>query len=582
MFRPVTPLYLAAALLPPALCHAAPPVAQRELLSGTAWIQQAPEARLATLSIYRNAIAMLPAAIAARGSAANEQRGGKTAGLPHAVIVDVDETMLDNSPFQAWLVARGKPYDPADWARWVSLRRAAAVPGALAFAQAAAAAKVDIFYVTNRECAADEKPCRAKEDTMANMRALGFPRADEPSAFLLKGERPDWVGDKTTRRQAVAATHRIVMLVGDDMRDFMSRPDAEALHRRDRKVTERTEAELGKRWFVIPNPMYGSWLERLGDLEGQYAALTSATLPAGERITLATWNLEWLMTPATYQELKATCTPEAVPSNKRGFPCTPGRESVPARTAADYDALAHIATGLAADVVALQEVDGPEAAATVFRAGWQPACFTSRLHPQKTGFVVRTGIPFACNEEFMALDVDGMSRSGADITLYPGTPRAMRLLAVHLKSGCFAGTLANAPAGSVCATLRRQIPVLEQWVDARAAAHERFAVLGDFNRRLELDAALDAGQDEAQPNAVFRALSDNQPAGAVLVRGTAGQPHVRCSPLDNHPPGSIDNILVSQSLTALAHVTWTRVTFDGATAKANKFPDHCPGILTIE
>jgi endonuclease/exonuclease/phosphatase family metal-dependent hydrolase len=126
------------------------------------------------------------------------------------------------------------------------------------------------------------------------------------------------------------------------------------------------------------------------------------------------------------------------------------------------------------------------------------------------------------------------------------------------------------------------VPVLERWIDARAAENARFAVLGDFNRRLELDASLAAGADEAQPDALFQALSDDEPKGAVLLRATAGQAHVRCSPLDRHPPAAIDNILVSRSLAALGHLAYSRVTFDGATAARHKFSDHCPAVLTIE
>ncbi|WP_338760364.1 HAD family acid phosphatase [Massilia sp. METH4] len=576
---------IAAALLAawlPLAAAAPPPVEQRELLSGVLWLQQAPEARYATLSIFRNATTMLEEAIAAPDSAAIEQRGSDVAKLPPAVIVDLDETMLDNSPYEAHLVREGVPFEEAGWARWIAQRRALPVPGALAFAQAVDKAGARIFYVSNRECFAGENPCQAKEHTMANMRALGFPRADDPGAFLFKGERPGWGTDKTSRRQVVGAAHRIVMLVGDDMRDFVSPPQAHALHARDRTLVALAEDEIGRRWFVIPNPMYGSWMERLGGLEGQYAALDSAALPAVERLALGTWNMEWLMTTGTHDALLARCTPGFPPSHVRAIPCNKDRPPLPRRVAADFDALADVARRLPADVVALQEVDGPEAAATVFREGWQLACFISRPNPQKVGFAVRTGIPYACNPELKELDIDGATRAGADITLYPGTPHAVRLLAVHLKSGCFAGSLAEAPAFPPCAGLRKQVPVLERWIDARAAENVRFAVLGDFNRRLELDAVMDAGNDEARPDAVFNALSDGRPKGAVLLRATAGQAHVRCSPLDRHAPAAIDNILVSRSLAALGRLTYARIPYDGATAARHKFPDHCPAVLTIQ
>jgi hypothetical protein len=151
------------------------------------------------------------------------------------------------------------------------------------------------------------------------------------------------------------------------------------------------------------------------------------------------------MTPQTHAELSARCQRQQPRSHERALPCTPGRKPPPARTQADLDALARTAQALHTprhvDVVALQEVDGPDAARQVFRQGWKLDCFERRAHPQKVGFAIREGVPYRCNSELSDLDVDGGSRAGADLTLYPGTAREVRLLNVHLKSGCFRGDL---------------------------------------------------------------------------------------------------------------------------------------------
>jgi hypothetical protein len=178
--------------------------------------------------------------------------------------------------------------------------------------------------------------------------------------------------------------------------------------------------------------------------------------------------------------------------------------------------------------------------------------------------------------------VDKASRAGADITLFPGTPQSIRLLSVHLKSGCFQEAL-NSVSNKVCAKLRTQVPVLEQWVDARATEGVAYAILGDFNRRLELDATIPAGPDEAMPNSVFQALSDGKPIGALLKRASEGQPVAKCWAQDKNPPSPIDNVLLSAMLVARGTgMSYKRITYDNVEAASLNLSDHCPSVLTLE
>jgi len=298
-------------------------------------------------------------------------------------------------------------------------------------------------------------------------------------------------------------------------------------------------------------------------------------------LRLATWNMEWLLTPAARAELGSHCMAQQPRSDQHDIPCTPGKPQPPTRTAADFDAMAHTADqlrGLKADVVALQEVDGPPAARQVFRQGWTLDCFVNRAHPQKVGFAIREGTPYRCNGDLSALDVDGSTRAGADVTLYPGTPRELRLLAVHLKSGCFDGKLDRQFAP--CQRLRQQVPVLERWVDDRVREGKAFAVMGDFNRHLDKDARYPAGPDESQPFNLFNALSDNDPPGAVLVRATEGASSIPCDADDRHK-GYIDDILVSESLaTRAAQKQFTRVPF-APEDRGRLLSDHCPVVYSL-
>src|SRR6218665_2548095 len=164
------------------------------------------------------------------------------------------------------MVKRGVAYDEPSWQRWMALEQAAAVPGALEFTQRAARRGIAVFYVSNRECgpAGEADPCPAKRHTLANLARLGFPRADDPTALLLKHEKPDWGSDKSSRRQLIARTHRIVMLFGDDLRDFLPVAAAEQLLAGEAGPELRQRlSQFGRRWFMLPNPMYGSWEQRL-------------------------------------------------------------------------------------------------------------------------------------------------------------------------------------------------------------------------------------------------------------------------------------------------------------------------------
>lgn len=309
---------------------------------------------------------------------------------------------------------------------------------------------------------------------------------------------------------------------------------------------------------------------------------TRAANPQADALHLATWNMEWLLTPADRAELGSRCVRQQPRSHERALPCTPGKAQPPTRGAADLDALARTATQLhevlRADAVALQEVDGPAAARQVFRHGWKLDCFVDRAHPQKVGFAIREGTPYRCNGDLSALDIDGSTRAGADVTLYPGTAREVRLLSVHLKSGCFNGKLDRQFAP--CQRLRQQVPVLERWVDERVREGKAFAILGDFNRHLDKDSNHPAGPDESQPLNVFNALSDNEPKGAVLVRATEGADSIPCSADDRHTR-YIDDILVSEKLaTRAARKQFTRVPF-APEDQGRQLSDHCPVVYSL-
>lgn len=239
-----TPAPAPAATTPPAT------VSPDDQLNAVLWTQTSVEYRASALQAYATARAQLDRALVDPSwSAAVEQQGRDTAGLPSAIILDADETVLDNSPFQARLIVDGGTYNEEIWAKWTAERAAGAVPGAVAFTQYARQQGVTVFYVTNRDA-----PLEA--DTRANMAALGFPLDEARDTVLTRKERPEWASDKTSRRELVAREFRILLLVGDDLGDFL--PNRGTVAERDARVAPY-EAWWGTKWIVLPNPMYGSW-----------------------------------------------------------------------------------------------------------------------------------------------------------------------------------------------------------------------------------------------------------------------------------------------------------------------------------
>lgn len=173
---------------------------------------------------------------------------------PPAVIVDVDETVLDNSAYQARLILDNEEFGRASWKAWVEEAVADPVPGALEFARWAEQQDIVIFYVTNRR--ADEEAA-----TRRNLEALGFPVRQNIDVVLTSGEREDWTSDKTTRRDHVAESFRVLLLIGDDLGDFLPRNWSGVESRHEVIVANREK--WGRQWLVVPNPTYGSWVSAL-------------------------------------------------------------------------------------------------------------------------------------------------------------------------------------------------------------------------------------------------------------------------------------------------------------------------------
>ncbi len=162
-----------------------------------------------------------------------------------ALIVDVDETVLDNSPFQAKAIELYKGY-PNGWDEWCNLSQAEAVPGAIDFLNYAVSQGVDVFYVTNRKS-------HLKAGTLKNLQDLGFPQADT----VHLQHRTD-VRSKEPRRQTIGQTHEIILLMGDNLNDFSDAFSGKSVADRAKEV-DQLKDEFGTKFIVLPNAIYGDW-----------------------------------------------------------------------------------------------------------------------------------------------------------------------------------------------------------------------------------------------------------------------------------------------------------------------------------
>jgi endonuclease/exonuclease/phosphatase family metal-dependent hydrolase len=277
------------------------------------------------------------------------------------------------------------------------------------------------------------------------------------------------------------------------------------------------------------------------------------------------------MTPATHLALRADCAENGgmVGGDDRTLPCAITKREP--RTPDDYVSLRNYASQLRADIVALQEVDGPEAAAQVF-PGYD-FCFSTRGHTQKNGFAIRRGLPHRCEPEYDALSVNNAVRRGVVATFFPGTANEFRLMSVHLKSGCPAGPL-TAP-GRNCDLLTKQVAPLEAWIEGEANGGHKFGVLGDFNRRFTIEKGGARDAQGRQLN-VYAEIDDGVPAASKLTNITGKAKFTPCT-TDSEYREFIDNILLGRDLAkSVVKKSFVRVVFNDADAQKHWLSDHCP------
>ncbi len=238
-------LLLATCLTLAPASHASEPATHgplnQQMVLATLWQQHSAEARGLSYQAWN---------LARRILADDLAEGGEQS---RAVVVDVDETVLDNTPFQVRCILDGTAY-PTGWVEWCEEASARAMPGAAEFLNWADSQGVAVYYVSNRKVA-------VLEVSMQNLREMGFPQVDEDHCLFRVKDN-----SKESRREQIREKHRIAVLVGDNLGDFSE--DFEGLAAQRNTAVDRLQQEFGSRFVLLPNAMYGNWEGSLG--EGYY------------------------------------------------------------------------------------------------------------------------------------------------------------------------------------------------------------------------------------------------------------------------------------------------------------------------
>jgi 5'-nucleotidase (lipoprotein e(P4) family) len=218
--------------------------------TGLAWTQNSVEKKAISHSMYQLARMRLDYILEHKNSSAFVNQTENHETLPPAVIMDIDDTILDTSAYAGYLEKNNLTYTAPTWYEFTSKADSPAISGAIDFINYAQSKGVTIFFVTNRDA-------NEKNATIKNLNKIGVKTKNLKDYVLTKGEKPEWRSNKHTRYDEIAKTHRITMIIGDDFNDFI--PIKGLSLKEYSSLFEKHKSHLGFDWIQIPNPLYGNW-----------------------------------------------------------------------------------------------------------------------------------------------------------------------------------------------------------------------------------------------------------------------------------------------------------------------------------
>jgi len=188
--------------------------------------------------------------------------------LPPAIVMDLDETVIDNSYFNAQLIKDNRTFSKAAWKEWSDKVSATAVPGAIEFIKYAKEKGVTVIFISNRRT-------NELQNTKLNLEKLGLDNLDTNNFYFRVEE-----GSKKARREEVSKNHEIVMLFGDNLADFTELFDKKSVEKRNELVTD-LQAKFGDAFIILPNALYGEWESSLFEYKYDYTEAQKDSIRMG-------------------------------------------------------------------------------------------------------------------------------------------------------------------------------------------------------------------------------------------------------------------------------------------------------------
>ncbi len=223
---------------------------QAQSMLSVLYAQSSAEYEASNIQTYVNAKSALDRALNDLSWTAAIEQKKNFKNKPPAIILDIDETVLNNIPFQARSIINGQSY-PVGWLEWMLEEASDAVAGVSEFLEYAQSKGVKIFYVTNRIAVAEDA-------TRNNIKKLGLPLDADRDVLLMKDEN-GWTSDKVSRRELIAKDYRVLLLIGDQLGDFLPLDETTLELDLRKNLADTYKHMWGSKWFMITNPMYGRW-----------------------------------------------------------------------------------------------------------------------------------------------------------------------------------------------------------------------------------------------------------------------------------------------------------------------------------
>ena len=227
---------------------------QKQSLLAVLFKRTSAEYKANTYQIYTSAKSNIDKALEDKSWTALINQKKDYQNLPPAIILDIDETVLDNSEHQVRSILNGTSY-PIGWKEWVSEESASALPGVKEFLSYADSKGIKIFYVTNRTHDLEAY-------TKNNLITLGLPFDNDRDVLLMKNEN-GWTSDKTSRRDLIKKDYRVIQIFGDQLDDFITLKETATTINNRKALIDKYASMWGEKWYMLINPMYGEWEEAL-------------------------------------------------------------------------------------------------------------------------------------------------------------------------------------------------------------------------------------------------------------------------------------------------------------------------------